>query len=101
MGLSGGRIAEAYLPLVLNGMIGIFHNRFSYLWNPTSECLAVLISQNTGLVWERLVHYFEQCLSRFQASFDQVEEVNSKLTNKSSGMSQLDSFCYVVLIHNE
>ncbi|BBG99033.1 ARM repeat superfamily protein, partial [Prunus dulcis] len=93
MGLSTGRIAEAYLPLVLNGMIGIFHNRFSYLWNPTSECLAVLISQNTGLVWEMLVHYFEQCLSRFQASFDQVEEVNSKLTNKSSDLVEGFNLC--------
>ncbi|ONI16067.1 hypothetical protein PRUPE_3G077100 [Prunus persica] len=94
MGLSTGRIAEAYLPLILNGMIGIFHNRFSYLWNPTSECLAVLISQNTGLVWERFVHYFEQCLSRFQVSFDQVDEVNSKLTNKSSDLVEGFNLCF-------
>ncbi|KAM1823011.1 hypothetical protein ACFX1X_025378 [Malus domestica] len=86
MALSAGRIAEAYLPLVLNGMIGIFHNRFSYLWNPASECLAVLISQNIGLVWENFVSYFEQCQSRFQASFDQIDKVNSKTTNKSIGL---------------
>lgn len=86
MGLSSGRIAGAYLPLVLNGLIGIFHNRFSSLWSPASECLAVLISQYTGIVWERFVNYFEHCQSRFQASFDQADKVNSELANKSSGM---------------
>lgn len=86
MGLSAGKISETYLPLVLNGMIGIFHNRFSYLWNPVSECLGVLICQNNGLVWERFLNYFEQCQSIVQASFDQVGQVDTVLSNKSSGM---------------
>ncbi|XP_050365350.1 uncharacterized protein LOC126783867 isoform X2 [Argentina anserina] len=84
MGLSAGRICDAYLPLVLNGMIGIFHNRFSHLWKPVSECLAVLISQSKGLVWEAFLKYFEQCQSIFQASINQVED--TVLTSKSSDL---------------
>ncbi|XP_062008273.1 U3 small nucleolar RNA-associated protein 20 [Rosa rugosa] len=86
MGLSAGKISEAYLPLVVNGMIGIFHNRFSHLWNPVSECLAVLISRSNGLVWENFLNYFEQCQSLFQASIDQVGQGDTVLSNKSSDL---------------
>ncbi|XP_004305310.1 PREDICTED: small subunit processome component 20 homolog [Fragaria vesca subsp. vesca] len=88
MGLSAGRISEAYLPLVLNGMIGIFHNRFSHLWNPASECLAVLISQSKGHVWETFLNYFEQCQSIFQSSIVQVGQVDTMLSNKSSDLAE-------------
>ncbi|PRQ50697.1 hypothetical protein RchiOBHm_Chr2g0136151 [Rosa chinensis] len=98
MGLSAGKISEAYLPLVVNGMIGIFHNRFSHLRNPVSECLAVLISQSNGLVWENFHNYFEQCQSVFQASIDQVGQVDTVLSNKSSGIiSQLYCFKLTLL----
>ncbi|KAM7258000.1 hypothetical protein ACFE04_013741 [Oxalis oulophora] len=77
MYLSAGRISKTYVPFVLNALIGIFHNRFSYLWNPTSECLAVLIKSNFEIVWENFVQYFQQYLYRFQKSLDKVDEEKS------------------------
>ncbi|XP_015574070.2 small subunit processome component 20 homolog [Ricinus communis] len=84
MGLSAGRISKTYIPIVLSGIIGIFHNRFSYLWNPASECLAVLIGENATLVWDKFVHYFEKCLSVFQSSHDKLDGENTELPYKSN-----------------
>ncbi|XP_048334306.2 uncharacterized protein LOC107422300 isoform X3 [Ziziphus jujuba] len=86
MDLSAGRIPEAYVPLLLNGIIGVFHNRFSNLWNPASECLALLISQNFGLVWEEFINYFGKCLSIFQDSNVQLDKMNANFVNKSSDL---------------
>ncbi|KAI9196852.1 hypothetical protein LWI28_027565 [Acer negundo] len=83
MSLTTGRIAEAYIPLVLNGIIVILHNRFSHLWSPASECLAVLISKHVELVWNKFVCYFEHCQSIFQTSHDQLDRKSAKLSNKS------------------
>lgn len=88
MDLSSRRIPEAYAPLLLNGIIGVFHTRFSYLWNPASECLALLISQNIGIVWEEFIKYFGKCLTIFQESNVQLQldKMNANIVNKSSGM---------------
>lgn len=86
MALSTGRVPEAYVPLLLNGIIGVFHNRFSNLWSPASECLALLLSQNFGLVWEEFINYFGKCLAIFQASNVQLDKMNANFVNKSSGM---------------
>lgn len=86
MALSAGRVSKAYLPILMNGMISVFHNRFSYVWSPASECLAVLLSQHVGLVWEKFINYFEQCLSMFQALGDPYEKASAKLASQSSGM---------------
>lgn len=95
MALSAGRIAEAYVPLLLNGMIGVFHNRFSYIWNPACECLAVSISNHVGLVWERFLSYFVQVLSTFQASNDQVVKMNAESSSNPSGMLQCVFMLYM------
>lgn len=89
MDLAAGRISETYIPLVLNGVLGIFHNRFSYLWNPASECLAVLISKHVGFVWNKLVRYFQHCQSIFQISQDELDKPSFKLPDKSAGMLKL------------
>ncbi|KAE8688414.1 small subunit processome component 20-like protein isoform X2 [Hibiscus syriacus] len=86
MDLSAGRIPETYVPLVLNGIIGIFYNRFSYLWDAASECLAVLISKHTGLVWDKFISYFERCQSLVQASDVQLDRENATLSNASSDL---------------
>ncbi|XP_022722560.1 small subunit processome component 20 homolog isoform X3 [Durio zibethinus] len=86
MGLSAGRVPEIYVPLILNGMIGILHNRFSYLCDAASECLGVLISKYTGLVWDSFISYFEQCQSLVQASDVQLDGVNANLSNTSSDL---------------
>ncbi|GAV59009.1 LOW QUALITY PROTEIN: DRIM domain-containing protein, partial [Cephalotus follicularis] len=86
MDLSSGRISETYIPCVLNGLIGIYHDRFSSLWIPASECLAFLIEKHVGLVWDKFVLYFKQCLSIFQTSHDQLDRVNSTFSEKSSDL---------------
>lgn len=96
MSLSAGKIPEAYVPLLLNGIIGVFHIRFSYLWNPASECLALLISENVGLVWEEFINYFGKCLTIFQASNVQLDKMNAD-SIQSSGM-WLPNFCYFLLL---
>ncbi|XP_062109162.1 uncharacterized protein LOC133819824 isoform X2 [Humulus lupulus] len=88
MALSAGRISEAYVPLLVNGMIGVFHNRFSYVWNPASECLAVAISNYVGLVWEGFLGYFQQVLSTFQASNDQLDKTKAEFTNNPSVLAE-------------
>ncbi|KAF9622576.1 hypothetical protein IFM89_032475 [Coptis chinensis] len=79
MDLSAGRISEDYVPLLLNGIIGIFHKRFAPLWVPALECLTVLIEKYTVLVWDKLISYLEQCQLRFLTSGNQsVNVVSSK-----------------------
>ncbi|KAA0033350.1 U3 small nucleolar RNA-associated protein 20 [Cucumis melo var. makuwa] len=56
------RIPEAYLLVALNGIIGIFQNRFSYIWDQASECLASLIRKHSGFVWDKLICYFQKWL---------------------------------------
>lgn len=86
MGLSAGGIPEIYVPLAFNGIIGIFHNRFTDLWNPASECLEVLIRKHVGLVWDRFVYYLEECQSEFLTLHDQAGVENSEFSNKSSDL---------------
>ncbi|KAE9453174.1 hypothetical protein C3L33_14914, partial [Rhododendron williamsianum] len=86
MGLSGERIAEAYVPSVLYGIIGIFHNRFSYLWDSASECIAVLISKYFDMTWDRFVQYLEQCESNFLAFNDQSDPGKTASTGNCSDL---------------
>ncbi|GLU08657.1 hypothetical protein SLE2022_255570 [Rubroshorea leprosula] len=93
MGLSSGRIPETYIPLVLNGIIGIFYNRFSYIWEPACECLAVLTSKYVGLVWDKLIDYFEECQSLVQTCFAQLDRVHPDLSDTTTDlMGHFNSF---------
>lgn len=60
--LPDGQIHDAYVPLVFNGMIGLFHtnNESTEIWEPSSKCLAVLLEKHTGAVWNDFVHYLDQ-----------------------------------------
>ncbi|KAL3724550.1 hypothetical protein ACJRO7_029686 [Eucalyptus globulus] len=86
MDLSAGRIGESYLPLLLYGIIGIFYNRFSYLWAPALECLAFLISKHAGTIWDIFIRYLRDCQLVFKASRDHVNEVTADLPDKSNGL---------------
>ncbi|KAL6970991.1 hypothetical protein U1Q18_030673 [Sarracenia purpurea var. burkii] len=86
VGLSDAKIAEAYLPSVFYGVIGIFHNRFSSLWDPALECLAVLVSEYFEMAWDRLVQYLEQCEYNFLSSHDQSDESKIASSSKSSDL---------------
>nr|XP_018626916.1 small subunit processome component 20 homolog isoform X2 [Nicotiana tomentosiformis] len=88
MSLSAGQIAEEYIPAVLDGIIGIFHSRFSHLWNPTLDCIAVLLSQYFGLLWDRYIEYLDHYLSVFLGSHDeaaQSKEESLETTNNLTG----------------
>ncbi|KAJ8770561.1 hypothetical protein K2173_018052 [Erythroxylum novogranatense] len=84
MALSTGRIPIAYIPLVLNGMIGIFYNRFNCLWDPASECLAVLVDNYTRVVWDKFINYVEQLISVFLTSHDEDSGEIAGLVEKSN-----------------
>ncbi|KAG6678404.1 hypothetical protein I3842_14G078800 [Carya illinoinensis] len=87
MGLPAGRVPRAYVPLVLNGIIGVLNNRFSYLWNPALECLAVLLSQHVRVVWDEFISCLEQYQSIFHTSKEQ-DRGNSELHEELSDIVQ-------------
>ncbi|XP_071927577.1 uncharacterized protein [Coffea arabica] len=84
--VSARRIDENYVPALLYGLIGIFHIRLSNLWIPAKECLAVLISQNFGIVWEPYMKYLDHCQSLFLISCDQSSRSGTKSLNQSSDL---------------
>uniref|UniRef100_J3L1D9 Uncharacterized protein n=1 Tax=Oryza brachyantha TaxID=4533 RepID=J3L1D9_ORYBR len=57
MSLSSKMVHEDYIPLLLHGIIGILYNRFSDLWTPALDCLAVLISKHKELVWNQFIQF--------------------------------------------
>jgi len=57
MSLSSKMVHDDYIPPLLHGIIGILYNRFSDLWPPTLDCLAVLIRQHKELVWGQFVQF--------------------------------------------
>lgn len=87
MSLSSGRVAEEYMPVVLSGIIGIFHNRFSYLWNPTFDCIAVLLSQYFGLLWDRYIEYLDHYLSVFLGSCDEAAQSKGESLETASDLN--------------
>ncbi|KAL2955225.1 hypothetical protein AAZX31_18G015600 [Glycine max] len=86
MELSAGRIPNVYVPLVLNGLFGILNNRFSYLWNPVLECIAVLISLHFLRVWDSLVAYLERCQTIFDTPSNLHGSVNGALFDQPAGL---------------
>ncbi|XP_058078049.1 uncharacterized protein LOC131226271 isoform X2 [Magnolia sinica] len=88
MDLAADRISEAYAPVLLNGIIGIFHNRFSHLWEPATECLAVLLNKHAGLVWDRFVQYLGNLQVKYLASPGDHERSDSESSIKSSALGE-------------
>ncbi|RZC52306.1 hypothetical protein C5167_020735 [Papaver somniferum] len=84
MAISAGRVPEAYVTLLLNGIIGVFHKRFGLLWDPAVQCLTVLMEKHLLLVWERFVCYLEQCQEKFLTSDNHLESVNVESSSTSS-----------------
>lgn len=57
MSLSSNTVHDDYIPLLLHGIIGILYNRFSDLWPPALDCLAVLVSKHKDLVWSQFIQF--------------------------------------------
>ncbi|KAL3622254.1 hypothetical protein CASFOL_033665 [Castilleja foliolosa] len=83
--LAARRVADHYMPVILNGIIGIFHNRFDYLSTPALECLTILVGQYFRLVWSGYIKYLDHCQSVFIASNHQLGEGDSD-SNKDTGL---------------
>ncbi|XP_073273960.1 uncharacterized protein [Primulina huaijiensis] len=74
--LSARSVPEQYLPGVLSGIVGIFYNRYSYVWKPASECLAVIIGQYFRMLWDKYVMHLDHCQSVFLTSRDLCSRCN-------------------------
>lgn len=57
MSISAKMVHDDYITSLLYGLIGILYNRFSDLWPPTLDCLAVLVRKHKELVWSQLVQF--------------------------------------------
>lgn len=82
MALLAEKIPEAYLLVVLNGIIGIFQNRFSYIWDQASECLASLIRRHLRVVWDKLICYFQQWI----LLLDQPDRNTTESSDEQNGV---------------
>jgi U3 small nucleolar RNA-associated protein 20 len=74
MSLSSNMVHDDYISPLLHGIIGILYNRFSDLWPPTLDCLAVLIRKHKELVWTQFVKFIA-----VQQSKDLTLKDNEKL----------------------
>ncbi|GAB2295684.1 hypothetical protein Dimus_029838 [Dionaea muscipula] len=74
--ISAERIHEAYISLVLNGIIGILYNEFKDLSTSAIECLSVLLDKmsdkdKNDKLWDRFVVILDKCVRIFLKSHDQ------------------------------
>jgi len=93
MELSAGRVPNIYVPLVLNGLLGVLNNRFSYLWTPVLECISVLVSLHLLRVWDSFVDYIERCQAIFLTPPSLHGNGNGALFDHPAGMFELHRHC--------
>lgn len=72
MNLSAGKIHEEHLQLVLHGILGVLHNRFSQVWDPAMECLSFLIRNYRDAVWDKYVEYLAVVQNKALSHMDQL-----------------------------
>lgn len=72
MNLSAGKIHEEHLQLVLHGVLGVLHNRFSQVWDPAMECLSFLIRNYRDAVWDKYVEYLAVVQNKALSHMDQL-----------------------------
>ncbi|ESQ54097.1 hypothetical protein EUTSA_v10024182mg [Eutrema salsugineum] len=93
--LTAGRIHAAYVQLVLNGMIGLFHIGYGELWVPASECLAVLLRNHTGAVWSDFVCYLDQWQLKFEIPHNHSENANHIMSDRHTDLiGRFSSFLF-------
>uniref|UniRef100_A0A0D3DH41 Uncharacterized protein n=1 Tax=Brassica oleracea var. oleracea TaxID=109376 RepID=A0A0D3DH41_BRAOL len=84
--LSAGLVHAAYLQLVLNGLMGIFHISYTKLWGPASECLEVLLRNHTVTVWSDFVCYLDQCQLKSEKLDNHSENPNHNLSERPTDL---------------
>lgn len=101
--LADARIHDAYVPLVFNGMIGLFHtnNESTEIWEPASKCLADLMMKHTSALWNGFVHYLGQCQLKIEALHIHSGNGNYSVSQKHTGRffsDYLSIFCVDIII---
>ncbi|XP_013750413.2 U3 small nucleolar RNA-associated protein 20-like isoform X1 [Brassica napus] len=84
--LSAGLVHAAYVQLVLNGLMGIFHISYTKLWGPASECLEVLLRNHTVAVWSDFVCYLDQCQLKSEKLDNHSENPNHNLSERPTDL---------------
>lgn len=84
--LSAGLVHAAYVQLVLNGLMGIFHISYTKLWGPASECLEVLLRNHTVAVWSDFVCYLDQCQLKSEKLDNHSENPNHNLSQRPTDL---------------
>ncbi|XP_071696721.1 uncharacterized protein [Rutidosis leptorrhynchoides] len=94
-----GRICKAHIPLVFNSIIGLFHNRFSQIWNPAIECFAVLVSNYHAFVWDICVDFLDKCVTNFISHQESLDRDNIELHDNHDDLQSCFS-AYVATSHD-
>ncbi|KAJ4812893.1 Small subunit processome component 20-like protein [Rhynchospora pubera] len=94
MNLSTRQIDEEHLQLVLHGVIGVLHNRFSQVWDPAMECLSLLIRSYRHIVWEKYVEYLAVLQNKALSPEDQLGNLESGDSESLDIAKMFDQFLY-------
>ncbi|KAJ3705626.1 hypothetical protein LUZ61_009331 [Rhynchospora tenuis] len=94
MNLSARQIDEEQLLLVLHGVIGVLHNRFSQVWDPAMECLSLLIRSYRDIVWEKFVQYLAVLQNKALSPEDQLGKLESGDSESLDIAKMFDQFLY-------
>ncbi|KAK8959123.1 hypothetical protein KSP40_PGU003577 [Platanthera guangdongensis] len=96
MVVSSGKIHDAYLPLLLNGVIGILHNRFALLWQPALECLISIIRRYGRIVWNQFVQNLEYYQLKSLSFVDAAPKLKSEAPQPTTLIQ-----CFNVYLNHE
>lgn len=89
---ASGKLHDDYVPAILNGVIGILHNRFSPLWDPALDCLVTLIRRYNKIIWTQFVQHLEY----YQLKSLSVEDAVPALKCETSQPNSIPS-CYTII----
>ncbi|GAB4849812.1 hypothetical protein Ancab_004611 [Ancistrocladus abbreviatus] len=84
--VSAARIAQTYVPLVLNGMIGTLYNQFRDLSNAALGCLAVTMGKYPQLLSDRFLCFLDHCHHIFLRTHSKDIDRSLESTTESNGL---------------
>ncbi|XP_031478045.1 uncharacterized protein LOC116249069 [Nymphaea colorata] len=90
--LSAGRVPEAYLPVLVHGLIGVLHIRFSDLQKSSLDCLAVLLERHTPTVWDGYVQYLRHYVSTSSELHEELNVPTTACVTMTKSNDLLDRF---------
>lgn len=87
MVFASGKIHDDYVPAMLNGVIGILHNRFALLWDPALECLITLIRRYSRILWTQFIQHLEHYQLKSLSADDAALKLKSETPQPKSILS--------------